>query len=257
MPDFNDGIGRAARASWSGGRNTPNPESPLPGFYTGIVMDDSDDQRMGQVWVYVPGISQRRVRKEQAVPTYGGTAPDRDNATGSIKWDQDLRMGWIQCSPLLPFFGGDDYRVSKSPGGDFRNAGNGDVNTYGFWAQPRIGDEVGIMFAHGDSAKGYWIGCMPKYARNFMVPGNPGRPPEDFDAKIDEADENNPNPTIHKLTKQIKDEASRTVDPSLVPAMDKARRLSANKAAPVERELIDVLVCPRSRSEPSEGWPTD
>lgn len=246
MPDFNDGIGRAARASWSGGRNTPNPESPLPGFYTGIVMDDSDDQRMGQVWVYVPGISQRRVRKEQAVPTYGGTAPDRDNSTGSIKWDQDLRMGWIQCSPLLPFFGGDDYRVSKSPGGDFRNAGNGDVNTYGFWAQPRIGDEVGIMFAHGDSAKGYWIGCIPKYARNFMVPGNPGRPPADFDSKIDEADENNPNPTVHKLTKQIKDEASRTVDPSLVPAMDKARRLSANKTVPVERELINVLVAPEA-----------
>jgi len=244
MPNFDDGISKAVRSSWSGGRNTPNAESPLPGFYTGIVMDDADDQRMGQVWVYIPGISQRRIRQQQALPTYGGTAPDRNNSTGSIKWDQDLRMGWIQCSPLLPFFGGDDYRVSRSPGGDYRNAGNGDVNAYGFWAQPRIGDEVGILFAHGDSAKGFWIGCMPKYARNFMVPGSPGRPPEDLDDKIDEASENDPNPSLHKVTKQIKQEASQTVDPSLVPAMDKVRRLSSNKAIPVERELIDVLVSP-------------
>jgi lysozyme len=246
MSSFDSGINQAARASWSGDRATPPAGSPLPGFYTGIVMDDADDQRMGQVWVYVPGISQRRLRKEQALPTYGGTAPDRDNDGGNLIWDQDLRMGWIQCSPLLPFFGGDDYRVKTSPGGDFRNAGNGDVNSYGMWAQPRIGDEVGVMFAHGDSAKGYWIGCMPKYARNFMVPGNPGRPPEDFDAKADAADDNNPNPAIHKLTKQLKDEASQTATPSLVPAMDKARRLSSNSAIPVERELIDVLVAPEA-----------
>jgi len=246
MSSFESGINRSARASWSGGRDTPSAEAPLPGFYTGIVMDDADDQRMGQVWVYLPGVSQRRLRKEQALPTYGGTAPDRDNAGGNINWDQDLRMGWIQCAPLLPFFGGDDFRVSKSPGGDFRNAGNGDVNSYGMWAQPRIGDEVGVLFAHGDSAKGFWIGCMPKYARNFMVPGSPGRPPEDLDEKADAEDENNPNPVIHKLTKQLKDEASQTATPALVPALDKARRLSSNSAIPVERELIDVLVAPEA-----------
>jgi lysozyme len=246
MPDFDTGINRSTRRSWSGGRDTPSSEAPLPGFHTGIVMDDADDQRMGQVWVYIPGVSQRRIRKQQAVPTYGGTAPDRDNPTGALLWDQNLRMGWIQCAPLLPFFGGDDFRVSTSPGGDFRNAGNGDVNAYGFWAQPRIGDEVGVLFAHGDAAKGYWIGCMPKYARNFMVPGNPGRPPEDLDEKIDIEDENNPNPSIHKVTKQIKEEASRTAEPALVPAMDKARRLSANSAIPVERELVEVLVAPET-----------
>ena len=66
MSSFDSGINQAARASWSGDRATPPAGSPLPGFYTGIVMDDADDQRMGQVWVYVPGISQRRLRKEQA-----------------------------------------------------------------------------------------------------------------------------------------------------------------------------------------------
>ena len=237
-------ISRGVSGSWSGGRNTPSAEQPLDGFYTGIVMDDADDQRMGQIWVYLPGVSQRRRRTNQPLPTYGGTAPDRDNSNGNIQWDQELRLGWIQCLPLLPFFGGDDYRVKRSPGGDVRSAGNGDVQSYGFFAQPRIGDEVGVLFANGDPGKGYWIGCVPKYARNAMVPGVPGRPPEDFDETQDVEDQNNPNPSVHKLTKQLKEEGMKTVEPAGIPAYDKARRLSSNKNKPVEKELVEVLAVP-------------
>lgn len=237
-------ISRGVSGSWSGGRNTPSAEQPLDGFYTGIVMDDADDQRMGQVWVYLPGVSQRRRRTNAPLPTYGGTAPDRDNQGGNIQWDQELRLGWIQCLPLLPFFGGDDYRVKRSPGGDVRSAGNGDVQSYGMFMQPRIGDEVGVLFANGDPGKGYWIGCVPKYARNAMVPGVPGRPPEDFDDTQDVEDRNNPNPAVHKLTKQLKEEGMKTVEPAGIPAYDKARRLSSNKNKPVEKELVEVLAVP-------------
>jgi lysozyme len=243
MNSFDNGLGQAARASWSGSRPTPNTEAPLPGFFTGIVMDDSDDQRMGQVWVYIPGVSQERMRAAQALPVYGGTAPDRDNSNGSINWDQNLRNGWIQCSPLMPFFGGDDFRVQSSPGGDYRNAGNGDTNTYGMWMQPRIGDEVGILFAMGDAAKGYWIGMVPKYVRNFMVPGAPGRPRQDFDDTQDTTNGDSNNTAVHKVTKQLRDETA-NVPNALIPGLDKARRLSNNKNKPVERELVDVLVSP-------------
>ena len=243
---FDAGIGNLARRSWSGGRVTPNQEAPLPGFYTGIVMDDADDQRMGQVWVYIPTVSQERMRAAQALPVYGGTAPDRDTPNGEIQqWDQNLRNGWIQCYPLMPFFGGDDFRVGRSPGGDPRNAGNGDVNAYGMWAQPRIGDEVGILFASGDAAKGFWIGMVPKYARNYMVPGSPGRNTQDLDPKKNVPDEQNPNdsPAIHRTTKQLKDETASLPD-AWIPALDKARRLSTNSSKPVETEFVDVLVSP-------------
>ena len=75
-------------------------------------------------------------------------------------------------SPMTPFFGSDDYRNQSRPDGS--NSAEGDVNSYGMTAQPRIGDFVGIMFAGGDSNSGYWIGMIPKQGRNGMVPGTPG-----------------------------------------------------------------------------------
>ena len=159
---FRGGIGRASRNAATGGRQEVNPQQQLNGMYIGIVMDDFDEQRLGQLWVYVSGISARRYSLKDAVPTYGGTVPDRDNPEAQLRWDQALRNGWIQCVPIFPFFGGDDYRVQNSPGGDFRNANNGDVVSYGFWAQPRNGDEVAVLCANGDPHKAFWIGCVPK-----------------------------------------------------------------------------------------------
>jgi lysozyme len=243
-PTVYEGIARATRRAASGGRPETIPQQQLTGLYIGIVMDDFDEQRLGQIWVYIPGISARRFSRSQAVPSYGGTVPDRDNDEAQLRWNQSLRMGWIQCVPLFPFFGGDDYRVKRSPGGDFRNAGNGDVVSYGFWSQPRNGDEVAVMFADGDPQKGFWVGCVPKFNRNFMVPGSPGRPPDDLDESPDPSDDENANPVIHKLTKQLKDEAPRD-PPSLVPALEKARRVTNDPKNPVERELINVLVSPQ------------
>ncbi len=245
---FNRGLGKIARERQSFDRIVPNQQEQLIGFYTGIVMDDTDDQRMGQIWVYIGGVSARRFNRSDALPAYGATTPDRinpgnpnnpgnkPNPGSELRWDQQLRLGWIQCYPMLPFFGGDDYRVERSPDGDIRSARNGDVQTYGFWAQPRTGDRVGVLFANGDPQKGYWVGMIPDFNRNFMVPGSPGRPPADLDEK------NDPDGvSIHKETARFKVEAP---EESLVPAMDKTERISNDENNPVERELIDVLVSP-------------
>lgn len=242
---FNRGLGTLSRERQSFGRVVPNQQEQLSGFYTGIVMDDMDDQRMGQIWVYIGGVSARRFNRSDSLPAYGATVPDRDRPQAELKWDQQLRLGWIQCYPMLPFFGGDDFRVERSPDGDIRSARNGDVQTYGFWAQPRIGDRVGVLFANGDPQKGYWVGMIPDFNRNFMVPGSPGRPPADLDSKKDVGETDalgRTRPTaIHKETARFKAEAPAE---SLVPVMDKTERLSNDANNPVERELIDVLVSP-------------
>lgn len=253
---FSSGLTNAANKEQAGGRHTTNKQEQLTLFHIGIVMDDFDEQRLGQVWVYLPGISARRYAEDDRnVPMYGGTVPDRDREGAVLRWDQKLRLGWLRCAPMFPFFGGDDYRVQRSPDGDIRNATNGDVQSYGFWAQPRIGDFVGVLFANGDPQSGYWIGMPPKYNRNFMVPGSPGRLPQELDDKRDIDGS-----AVHKLTQQIKEEALQTAGPSLVPTMDKARRINQrpprpagsdvteiqddNRAPPVELELVDVLASP-------------
>lgn len=229
-PTYGKGIGNTVRDIWSGDKQTPSIEQQYMGFFTGIVMDDFDDQRMGRIWVYVSGISARRFDNEGSVPTYGGTTPDRDDE-GIVSYDKKLRLGWILCYPMMPFFGGDDYRVKTAPGGDFRNAENGDVSSYGMWYQPRNGDEVGVMFAQGDPAKAFWLGCIPKHSRNFMVPGSPGRPPSDLDG-TGNPDSNEPD---HPLTSQIQEEFP---EDSLIPSLDKARRFNKNSGLEQEQENV-------------------
>ena len=167
------GLGRSVRDTLSGGtfgRPTPVPQMQNPMFYVGIVMDDSDDQGMGRVWVYLPRHSSKRFGLH-STPDYGGTAPDRE--TGRLVPDPELRTGWIVCYPLLPFAGTDFSRVSSSPTG--RNGREGGYsNSYGFWCQPRIGDHVGILFDHSDPSQGYWIGMVPRFYSNFSMPGVSG-----------------------------------------------------------------------------------
>ncbi len=205
---FNNGIGVSARSSSSGMRATPAPEQQGMGFYIGTVMDDADDQRMGQVWVYIPSFSSKRLTTD-AIPS-SGTVKDREE--GQLKFDQTQRTGWIQCYPLMPFFGSDSNRVKNSDG---RNAyGDGDSSSYGFWATPRIGDQVGVLFAHGDIARAYWIGAVPKYYSNFSTPSISG------------VDQN----TISKtVLEQTLDGKKIPVD-ALVPSLEKTRDIVGTDA---------------------------
>ena len=212
---FNNGIGEITRRVASGGRSTPVPEQQGMGFYIGTVMDDADDQRMGQVWVYIPAFSGKRLN-EGAIPT-SGTTPDR--GTGQLEFDQTQRVGWIQCYPLMPFFGSDSNRVTDS---DNRNAvQNGDTSSYGFWATPRIGDQVGVLFSHGDIARAYWIGAVPKFYSNFSTPSISGVNQDTVDPEV--------------LANTLD---GKTIPPdALIPSLEKTRDIAGTDAA---RRFDDV-----------------
>jgi GH24 family phage-related lysozyme (muramidase) len=214
--NFDKGLGKATRDVQTGGNRLPiYSEQPALGFFIGTVMDDQDDQRMGRIWVYVPEYSSKRF-DENSVPMYGGTTLDRQ--TGDLEYDMELRNGWIMCYPLLPAFGSDDYRVGQAVDG--RASREGDVNTYGLWHQPRIGDYVGVMFEKGDPASGFWIGCMPKYYRNYMVPGHPAKSKDGIDDEVNSA---------------ARDESGAD---ALIPAMDHARDRDGDQNPPSRPSTI-------------------
>ena len=193
-----NGIGYTARDIWSGSKDTPNQEQQLTGFYIGQVMDDRDPQKRGRVWVYIPEVSPRRF-DENSLPVYGGTPPDLVDDDG--EYDQKLRNGWLLISPLSPFAGSDGFRNQDSPDG--RNSLNGDINSYGMWHQPRIGDFIGIMFDRGDSNSGYWIGMAQNPAVGGMVPGVPGTPASEISDRennemVDQVQPSAPLPTVDR-----------------------------------------------------------
>jgi len=159
---LSSGIGASARNEWSVGNNSTEA-TRLNGFYVGQVMDDTDYQYMGRVWVYIPEYSNNRM-DIGSVPT-GGTTDDR-KLSDKQKFDQKLRNGWIMVSPMTPFAGSDGFSNPAST--------HGDEISYGMTAQARIGDFVGVMFSAGDPNSGYYIGMIPKSGRNGMVPGIPG-----------------------------------------------------------------------------------
>ncbi len=185
------------------GRPTPNPNAQNMTFLVGIVMDDSDDQRMSRLWVYVPGHSAKRFGVH-STPDYLGTVPDRQ--TGRLEFDAELRSGWLQCYPLMAYAGTDFARVGASPTGRSGREG-GHSNSYGMWYQPRIGDHVGILFDGADPSQGYWIGCVPRFYSNFSSPGVTGAEKkliarEADRALYDETPDDALIPTLEKINEQ-------------------------------------------------------
>ncbi len=68
---------------------------------------------------------------------------------------------------MSPFWGNTsvDYVANQN---DYNNT----QKSYGMWMiPPDVGAMVVVIFLNGDSAKGYWIGCVPDDNMNFMVPG--------------------------------------------------------------------------------------
>lgn len=141
-------------------------------FLVGVVMDDKDDLKMGRVWVYFPGYAAKGP-DETVFPTWKGTAPDRRGDTDS-QFDGSLRKNWTLCFPISGYFGSDEMRADYCADG--RNSYGGNVNSYGDWYQPRIGDQVSCLLMNGDPSKAYWTGCLPKFNQMSMVPGMAGIP---------------------------------------------------------------------------------
>ncbi len=73
-----------------------------------------------------------------------------------------------QVKMMSPFWGSTsvDY-VSKAP-----NNYDNTQKSYGMWfVPPDPGTTVMVFFVDGDPKRGYWFGCIPDEAANFMVPG--------------------------------------------------------------------------------------
>lgn len=112
------------------------------GLYVGIVRDNSDVARLGRLRVHIADL-------------------------GS---DPNDRSTWFTVSYCSPFAGGTNARRN----GNEEQSPEDTQTSYGMWfVPPDLNNEVGIMFANGDPARGYWIGCMYQTYMNNMVPGIP------------------------------------------------------------------------------------
>jgi len=87
----------------------------------------------------------------------------RTNAGNSVEKTGQI----VPVKYLSPFYGVTPFRDSgNNPGYDFTQ------KSYGFWAiPPDPGTKVLVIFAEGNSAEGYWIGCVQDEYMNFMTPG--------------------------------------------------------------------------------------
>lgn len=72
-----------------------------------------------------------------------------------------------QVRMMTPFYGctGVDYVGDQDTYNDTQKS-------YGMWfVPPDVGTTVMVIFIDGDPKRGFWIGCVPDEAMNFMVPG--------------------------------------------------------------------------------------
>lgn len=113
----------------------------LYGVYVGFVKDATDVQRNGRLRVWIPEL---------------GSAPDEE-------------QGWMIVNYCSPFAGATNVEtINKSNIRQFE----GTQTSYGMWmVPPDINNQVLVMFANGDPARGFWIGSLYNQFMNNMVPG--------------------------------------------------------------------------------------
>lgn len=172
-PGFSSGLSNTIEREMDDYRSVNPGTGNCPGaatFWTGVVMDDHDPLMEFRVWVQLAGYGAPNLEGLSEVPSWKGTAPD--NQQDGTAQNPALRFGWTLCSPLMAYFGSDSNRSDFVIDG--RNSFAGDVNSYGDFVQPRIGDQVGVIMMNGDPARAYWFGCIPKQNQSGMVPGVPG-----------------------------------------------------------------------------------
>lgn len=136
MPeDIQKPKGPTKRSSpFSGGAN------PRLAPVIGIVKDNSDSTRSGQIKVYL-----------------------RDNSG----LDPDDYRNWRRVSFLSPFYGLTRPDSPNTGEGTYK----GNSSSYGMWfSPPDIGTQVMCIFADGDLNTGFYIGCIPEPDALHMVP---------------------------------------------------------------------------------------
>lgn len=131
------------------------------------VMDDIDEQSMGRVWVYIPGVSARNDNLRIARYSPTREPPGQDGAPG--KPIENMRSGFIRVRALSPHSGSDRLRESPNTP-DGRDPGKGQSNAYGMFSQARNGDMVAVAFMNGDPSQAYVLGHVHKTAETGHVP---------------------------------------------------------------------------------------
>jgi GH24 family phage-related lysozyme (muramidase) len=112
----------------------------LFGVFVGFVKEVQDVQRNGRLKVWIPEL---------------GATPDNPD-------------GWVIVNYCSPFAGATNSdNASKT---DIQSS-EGTQTSYGMWMiPPDINNQVLVMFANGDPARGFWIGCLYNQYMNNMVP---------------------------------------------------------------------------------------
>ena len=112
-----------------------------PGPYEAIVVSHLDPKKMGTLQV------------ELLRNSTSGNQPERSGQIVAVKY-------------MSPFAGATPIG-SNTTNDDFQ----GTQKSYGMWmVPPTPGTKVLVMFAEGNIARGYWIGCIPDTYMNWMMP---------------------------------------------------------------------------------------
>ena len=112
-----------------------------PGPYEALVVSHLDPKRMGTLQV------------ELLRNSTSGNQPERSGQIVTVKY----------MSP----FGGVTPISGNTTNDDFQ----GTQKSYGMWmVPPTVGTKVLVMFAEGNIARGYWIGCIYDTFMNHMTP---------------------------------------------------------------------------------------
>lgn len=112
------------------------------GPYEAVVVSHLDPLNMGTLEV------------ELIKNTEAGGNPERSGQLVTVRY-------------LSPFYG-----VTPSKGLTPNDGFQYTQKSYGMWmVPPDVGTRVLVIFAEGNTAYGYWIGCIQDQGMNFMIPG--------------------------------------------------------------------------------------
>jgi predicted chitinase len=86
----------------------------------------------------------------------------------TVQNSPDIQSETFTVRYLSPFYGVTSIRFQGNNSSNFQDV----QKSYGMWmVPPDIGTIVMVIFLDGDPNQGYWLGCVPDFAQNHMIPG--------------------------------------------------------------------------------------
>ena len=125
-----------------------------------------EDSRSEERYFDYPGPYMARVVSHVDAKYMGSLQVELINDVG--REEPGITGSVITVRYLSPFAGQTSITFTNETPNDYDST----QKAYGMWmVPPDVGTIVMVMFAYGNAAKGYWIGCAPDEYVNFMVPG--------------------------------------------------------------------------------------